>query len=380
MGQAFSSASAPETAWDGPRARIAVAGAGWWTQSAHLPQLQRNPGAEIVAIIEPCAAPRSTLNPDMKTVEALSELYGVPTFSSIDDFLESGSLAGADGIIIATAHSAHHSLGMKAIKAGLHVFMEKPMTTDAREAHELVEAASAAKTIFMVNNSANYRQQAQRAYDLVKEGAIGEVRHVGCYMGSALLWLFDDPSNEGWVKPHGTMLGNGFGWGQLSHTLAWVYMVTGLIPKEVFCCMGYSEKTGADLYDSATVRCTNGATISVQGVASLPFKSYTESSKQIENRIFGSEGLLMYCGDDKDPDSGGLVMQRHDGNHQNFPGFLFEDYSFDGDGPESLKAFIGGCVGKPFFLGADATIGMRAVQTIEAMYRSAKSGKMESVA
>ena len=28
-------------------------------------------------------------------------------------------------------------------------------------------------------------------------------------MGSPLLWLFDDPANEGWVRPSGDMLGEG---------------------------------------------------------------------------------------------------------------------------------------------------------------------------
>ena len=40
-------------------------------------------------------------------------------------------------------------------------------------------------------------------------------------MYSPLHFLFDDPANEGWVKPTGTMIqpdgsGNGFGWGQVS--------------------------------------------------------------------------------------------------------------------------------------------------------------------
>ncbi|CAE8582049.1 unnamed protein product [Polarella glacialis] len=135
----------------------------------------------------------------------------------------------------------------------------------------------------------------------------------------------------------------------------------------------------ADIFDSAVVRCTNGATISVQGVAALPFKSYTESTKQIDNKIFGTEGMLTYSGEDMHPDSGALILKRHDGKDQRFEGFYFENYSADGYGPESLKAFIDSCLGKPVFNGADAIVGLKAVQTIDAMYRSAKSGQPESV-
>mmetsp|Transcript_54565 Transcript_54565/g.165233 ORF Transcript_54565/g.165233 Transcript_54565/m.165233 type:complete len:387 (+) Transcript_54565:55-1215(+) len=364
----------------GGPARIAVVGAGWWSQGAHLPQLHANPLAKVAAIVERAAAPRSTLKPDMKTTKELSETYGAPVFQSAEELLASEAGRNLDGIIIASSHASHYEVGMKAIAAGLHVLMEKPMTTDPSQAHELVKAAASSDKFFMVNNSANFREPAQRARGLVRAGEIGEVRHVSCSMASALLWLFDDPKNEGWVKPSGDMLGNGFGWGQLSHTLAWVYMVTGLTPATVFCTMGYSEKTGADLYDAAVVRCTSGATINVQGVATLPFKSYEETSKLIENKIFGTEGVLLYSGDDGDSSSGDMIVRRHDGRHQTFPGFLFENYAMGGEGPESLQAFIRACRGEAVFNGADATVGLKAVQTIEAMYRSAKSGNPEKVA
>ena len=59
-------------------------------------------------------------------------------------------------------------------------------------------------------------------------GEIGDVRHVNCYMGSPLASLFNDPNAGGWVKPTGAAGMNGFGWGQLSHTLAWTFQVSGL--------------------------------------------------------------------------------------------------------------------------------------------------------
>lgn len=45
------------------------------------------------------------------------------------------------------------------------------------------------------------------------------------------------------------MKGNGFGWGQFSHTFAWLYRVTGLTPESVFAFTGKSDITGADIYD-----------------------------------------------------------------------------------------------------------------------------------
>ena len=58
--------------------------------------------------------------------------------------------------------------------------------------------------------------------------------------------------------------------GQLSHITSWLFKVTGLKPAEAFCFMGLSDSSGADLSDAASVRCTNGATISISGTALVP--------------------------------------------------------------------------------------------------------------
>jgi hypothetical protein len=65
-------------------------------------------------------------------------------------------------------------------------------------------------------------------------------------MYSPLMFLFDDPANDGWVKPSGTMVqpdgsGNGFGWGQASHVLAWVLHVGGLSVDEVRFARGVTS-------------------------------------------------------------------------------------------------------------------------------------------
>eukprot|EP00746_Dinoflagellata_sp_MGD_P040119 gnl/MRDRNA2_/MRDRNA2_19681_c0_seq1.p1 gnl/MRDRNA2_/MRDRNA2_19681_c0~~gnl/MRDRNA2_/MRDRNA2_19681_c0_seq1.p1 ORF type:complete len:340 (+),score=69.06 gnl/MRDRNA2_/MRDRNA2_19681_c0_seq1:57-1076(+) len=315
----------------------------------------------------------------MKPTKELGEIYNVPIFRDIKDLSKSDIANSVDGIIIASSHASHFPIAVEALNKGWHILMEKPMTADVNEAHSLVAELNriGGDKTFMVNNSANFREQAIRAHKLVQNGEVGKVEHVGCYMIRER-GFFDHPENTAWCRPTGTMVGNGFAWGQLSHTLAWVYMVTGLSPVSVFCHMGFSTQSGADLYDSASVKCSNGGTISVQGVASMPGAAL-KSGKLIENKIFGTEGCLFYSGDDVEKASGSLELMRHDGKNQSFPGFDFENTSQEGDGPESLKAFIGACLGRPFFNAADAAVGLKVVQTIDAMYKSAKSGKVEKI-
>ncbi|KAL1515318.1 hypothetical protein AB1Y20_001949 [Prymnesium parvum] len=363
--------------------RVGVVGAGWWAQGWHLPHLSRHPEVTIAAIIEPSRNIRSTLNPQIEQLPALGEKYAAPTFDSLGAALEAG--VEMDGVVIAASHSAHAELGRLALSAGLHVFMEKPMTTDVAEAAALVSAVRQSGKLLMVNNTANWRAHTMHAFEWVRQRRIGAVRHVSCAMGSPLLWLFEDGANEGWVKPSGSMLGNGMGWGQLSHTLAWVLKVTGLQPATVYAEMNYSSTTGADLFDAAIIRCACGALINVQGVGATagdtpPTQTdQRPSGKQIDNRIFGTEGFIQYSGLDHRSDSGALLLRRHDGCNETIEGFEFEDGDQNGTGPASLRAFIAGCAGESVWNGCDAELGFQVVATIEAMYRSVAEGRRVDV-
>lgn len=355
--------------------RVAVLGAGWWSQAHHLPNLSKNKQVSLVAIVEPSRNITSAAEEPIEQADQLTSRYGVPVFESMAQLL--AAKLPLDAVVVGTKHATHYELGAAALKAGLHVFIEKPMTTDPAEAALLHTLARHRGNIFMVNNTANWREKTRIAQKWVADGRLGRVQHVSCSLASPLLWIFDQPGSEGWCVPSGTMLGNGFAWGQLSHTLAWVIRVTDLVPATVYAEMSYSERTGADLYDSAIVRCTNGATINVQGAAK-PSTSFTDPSKDIVNHIYGTEGVLNYSGDDKDPSSGALTLFRHDGGRESLPGFEFEDCeveSNNGLGPDSLLAFIAACAGEAdVWNGCDSEVGFRVVAVLDAMYRSAKAG------
>ena len=383
---ATSSPPPPRQPWTLDRpARIAVCGAGWWSQGWHLPHLWRNEHAEIAAIVEPASRPRSAIS-DLESVAELGKRYNTPTFASVDELLSSG--IQLDGVLVCTSHASHFEVGSKALAKGLHVLMEKPMTTDVDEAIKLAELAAAAhakgKTYFMVNNTANWRTQSMVARQWVQAGRIGTVEHVLCVMHSPLLWLFDDPANVGWTKPTGKMAGNGFGYGQASHILAFAFQVGGLTPSEAFCAMTRSAASGADMTDAAVIKCTNGATICFSGAGSVPGNAHADETtnenvhstgKHISVRIFGSEGMIEYEGDDQDESSGKLLLRPRDGPVEVRDGFLFENYAQEGTGPESLQAFIDACGGLTPYVGVDAAVGCDVVKALDAMYRSALSGQ-----
>ena len=179
-----------------------------------------------MAVVDPCANPRSAIS-TLQPLKELGEKYGCATYDSFDACLDSG--LEFDGVIVCTSHASHSQLGAQALEHGKHVLMEKPMTTDVSEAISLRSASQKSPSLFFaVNNTASWRTQAVTARRWVRDDALlGKVEHVACAMHSPLLWLFDDPANVGWTRPTGSMKGNGFAWGQLSHLLAWVLQCTG---------------------------------------------------------------------------------------------------------------------------------------------------------
>ena len=365
-----------------------MVGAGWWAQGWHLPHLHNNPNAEIAAIVDPTPHPQSPLasltGVRMLSVSDLSQKYAAPSFVSLGDAL--GAIKDIDGVLIATNHASHHALAMEAMEAGLHVFCEKPMTVDIDEAKDLAQRAASSDLTFMVNNTANWREKTLMAEKMVSSGKVGEIKHATVLFHGPLQAVFDDPMNKSWNEPSGGMIGNGFAWGQLAHPLAWFFMVSGLTPANVFAFNGKGTRTPADMYNAVAIECTNGATVSVSGCASYP-----GNDKVVEHRLIGTKGVLTYTGiaEDKGQSDGqqgnnahlwqGLSLKTYDGIHDTtIPGFDFENTDADGNGPESLCAFLAACQGQPYHPGADAQVGLKAVAAIDAIYRSAVSGVAET--
>jgi len=267
---------------------------------------------------------------------------------------------------------------------------------------------------FIINHTACYRPQATVAKHLIATKKIGQVRHIVASMNGPLMWLFDDPRNDSWTKlktNHGEQK-SGYGWGQMAHILAWIYTVVGdevAIPTRVYCDMGDAPVTGADVSIAAVVSCSDGTTFALSGTALLPGSQYTDPpvGKLISVHIFGDQGSLMYSGDDRIPASGRLEWRKtsheDDDNQvrQEFPcsngdwatvvgeeimsdGFFFEDGETEGLGPGSMRQFIKACHlsvqgheagGSPLPSKLnDVNVGLRTVQIIEALYRSASSG------
>jgi predicted dehydrogenase len=221
----------------------------------------------------------------------------------------------------------------------------------------------------------NYRPIVDIAHQLVADGWIGEVRHVVAQMASALADLFAGqpmaettdhlfrPPASTWADPNRS---GGYGWGQLSHGLGALFRMIDLEPVRVFARIGLSP-AGVDFYDAAVVEFANGATMALSGSATVPkIRGY-----QMDIRLFGTEGMLLF-----DIERARVEALRHDGKSH-----IAELPADAGDYEQvaPISRFVDICRGVPTVNPADGVIGARSVALLDAMYRSAKSGRMEEV-
>jgi len=345
------------------KARIGVIGAGWWAAVNHLPVLRANEDCEIVAVNR-LGAPE---------LAELQRKFEVPL--GFEDYRAMLDQVPMDGVVISSPHVLHHEHAIAALAKGCHLLVEKPLTTTAADARDLMAKADAAGKQVIVPYGWNFKDWTDEARALVADGRIGRVEHVVLQMASALEDLFAGhpmketeghmfrPPPSTWADPKRA---GGYGWGQLVHALGLLFRIADLEPTRVFALTGKSP-TGVDYYDAAVVQFANGATAAVSGAATVP----KHRGFQIDLRLFGSEGMLML-----DIERERLEVRRRDGRDT-----VVEMPSGSGayECEKPLNTLVDICLGRQVENQSPGHVGMRAVEVLDALYRSAASGRLEPV-
>jgi predicted dehydrogenase len=80
-----------------------------------------------------------------------------------------------DAIAIATPVATHFELGMAALKAGKHLWLEKPMTETSHQAETLIEEAKKRSLTLFVDHTFIYTAAVRKMGELVKSGDLGKI-------------------------------------------------------------------------------------------------------------------------------------------------------------------------------------------------------------
>lgn len=90
----------------------------------------------------------------------------------VDEMLADESV---HAVVIATPAASHYDLGLRALEAGKHVLVEKPMTSNVREARRLIETAESRGLTLMVDHTFIYTGAVRYIRSLIASGALGEI-------------------------------------------------------------------------------------------------------------------------------------------------------------------------------------------------------------
>ena len=216
--------------------------------------------------------------------------------SYTDDYRELLARDDVDVVSICTPNELHEDMAIAAIKAGKHVYIDKPLAVTAESAVRIAEAAKAHPEVLtrMVFNN-RYFPSTMRAHQLVEEGKIGEVISFSArYLHSGAI----DPNKPvGWkqLMQGGVLLDLG------SHALDLITWLCGY-PTEVFCATrvlydNRPTKEGGTVTDLSEdhvlmmLRLPNGAIGTVEAS-----KIATGSNDELTFDVRGDKGALRWDG------------------------------------------------------------------------------------
>jgi predicted dehydrogenase len=109
---------------------------------------------------------------DAATADEGGAAFGVPAFRSHRDLIRSGL---ADAVIVATPHPLHPPIAIAAMKAGLHVLTEKPLSENIYTAEKMVRAARRAGVVLGVMFQQRFDPAHRAALEVVRSGALGRI-------------------------------------------------------------------------------------------------------------------------------------------------------------------------------------------------------------
>lgn len=191
-----------------------------------------------------------------------------------------------DAVVIAAPARLHFKMGMAALEAGRHTFIEKPMAQSSQECLQLIEAAEERNLTLMVGHTFLYTTPVRKIKELVEAGQLGEIQYISARRLN--LGLLQKDINVAWdLAPHDLSI------------LMYLVDETSLSVN----CQGRSHIVpGIEDVTNMTVTFDNGVFASIQS-------SWLNPSKVREIVVVGTKMMLVY--DDLEPNEKIKVYDKH---------------------------------------------------------------------
>ena len=290
---------------------------------------------------------------DGDSMAQLQRSLGGREVAQFQDWKQLLAEGGLDAVVVATPHTRHGEQVRQCLQAGLHVLVEKPMTTTAADARAILDAAAHSGKVLAIAYQRHGEGRFIRARKLLLGGAIGEIRLVHVIIAQDCLSVFL-PGASWRADP--ALSGGGHFMDTGSHINDILLWTTGLEPKSVHAFIN-PEGTFVDVNTAISVEFTNGA------VGNLSYTSMSPEWRE-EFTFYGTEGVMRFGASEP------LFVHRK-GEDIRLP-------QTPGRGKPPADNFIEAILGEAE-VQAPPVCGLRVVQLTEAAYKSAESGKPEAV-
>ena len=148
---------------------IAVIGCGRIARGAHLPALSTLPEARIKYACDILPEKAEAMTRDFPKIEQVIEDYHV---ALADPEVEA--------VYVLTPNYAHYTISMDALRAGKHVFCEKPITVSYALSCEMAEEARRQNKMLNIGVCNRYHRSVEMLEEMNREGKFGKIYHVYC--------------------------------------------------------------------------------------------------------------------------------------------------------------------------------------------------------
>ncbi|MBM3485355.1 MAG: Gfo/Idh/MocA family oxidoreductase [Alphaproteobacteria bacterium] len=237
------------TPGDGPPIRLGIAGLGL-------------AGAMMIraAVIHPRVVLAAGADPLPRPREAFARDFGARVYAGFEALCADSEV---DAIYIASPHEYHADQAVKALAAGKHVLVEKPLALTLADCDTVIAAAEAAKTHLIVGHTHAFDPSIRAIADLVRGGTLGRLGMILAFNYSDFLYRPRRPEELD------TSRGGGITFNQVTHQIEIARLIAGGMVRSVRANVGVLDPSRPSEGNcTAFLEFENGA------AASLTYSAY----------------------------------------------------------------------------------------------------------
>ncbi len=167
---------------------VSVIGCGYWG-----PNLVRNFYENSSCTLKHCC--------DLDSSKTGKILKKYPSIEGVADCDEVISSPETDAVAIATPANTHFELAKKALEAGKHVLVEKPLSLSSREAEDIINISTKKNLVLMVGHTFEYNPAVRKLKEIINSGDVGNPMYL--YAARLNLGVLRKDVNSMWnLAPH----------------------------------------------------------------------------------------------------------------------------------------------------------------------------------